>query len=202
MNNENTQNLFNLTQKLVLASSSEGRKMLLKRLKLPFETASPDINEEPIAHETAKDLSLRLAKEKAQAISKSHKEHWIIASDQVAECHGKFLSKPLSEAKAVEQLSFQSGKTVSFFTSLALLNSKTGDIQKDVAINTVHFRNLQKQEIENYVKIDQPLHCAGSFKSESLGVSLFERTTGEDPNAIIGLPMILLCNFLRNAEKL
>jgi len=182
---------------LVLASSSSYRSELLKRLQLPFETFSPNVDETPQPHESARETSIRLAEEKARVASKNYPDALIIGSDQVALLDDKQLGKPLTHDNAVNQLRTMRGRTTQFFTALALLNSKTGHLQTEVAENRVTLRKLSDAEIEGYLRKEQPYHCAGSAKSEGLGIALIKQMTGDDPNALIGLPMILLIEMLR-----
>jgi septum formation protein len=188
------------SQLLVLASSSVYRCELLKRLQIPFVTASPDVDETPLRGESARDTSLRLAKLKAQALAKTYPDALIIGSDQVALLDDQQLGKPMTHDNAVRQLRMMRGKTTRFYTALALLNSRTGNIQAEVAENGVTLRNLSDDEIETYLLKEQPYHCAGSAKSEGLGIALMSGMSGEDPNALIGLPLILLCHMLRRED--
>lgn len=185
------------SQLLVLASTSVYRSELLKRLQLPFETAAPDVDETPLPGESARATSLRLAQEKARAVAAAYPNALIIGSDQVALLDGQQLGKPLTHDNAVRQLRAMRGKTTIFYTALALLNGKTGSIQTEVAENRVTLRNLGDDEIEAYLLKEQPYHCAGSAKSEGLGIALMSSMSGDDPNALIGLPLILLCEMLR-----
>ncbi len=185
------------SQLLVLASTSVYRSELLKRLQLSFVTAAPDVDETPLPDETARATSIRLAREKARAVAAEYPGALIIGSDQVALLEGQQLGKPLTHDNAVKQLRAMRGKTTCFYTALALLNSKTGDIQTGVAENQVTLRNLGDAEIDAYLRKEQPYHCAGSAKSEGLGIALISRMTGDDPNALIGLPLILLTDMLR-----
>lgn len=186
-------------QPLLLASSSPYRRALLERLGLPFDTASPDIDESPRNGENAGELAGRLAREKAAALTDAYPEHWIIGSDQVASLTGGHqLSKPGNLDTAIEQLSRSSGQTVTFFTGLALLNAKTGEHQFRCETFRAHFRDLSRQEIEFYLEAEQPFDCAGSFKMEGLGIALFQSLEGKDPNSLIGLPLIALTDMLRN----
>tara|TARA_B100001094_G_C18156867_1_gene786960 strand:- start:635 stop:1222 length:588 start_codon:yes stop_codon:yes gene_type:complete len=185
-----------MTLPLVLASTSIYRKELLNKLQYTFTCAAPHVDETPYPDESAQDLVFRLAQSKAKAIAATMPEHLIIGSDQVAVVDGTILGKPLTESKAIAQLGYLSGKTVTFLTSLCLLNSKTDHMQTCVEPYTVHFRELDQEDIAKYVKKEQPLHCAGSFKSEGLGITLFERLEGRDPNTLIGLPLIALIDFL------
>lgn len=183
---------------LVLASSSPARQSLLQKLALPFIAIAPNIDETVIAGETATELVVRLAQEKAQALAAAYPQHLIIGSDQVCIMGGKIIGKPHSTENAVAQLLAASGKQVTFYTGLALLNSETGNCQRCCETFHVNFRKLTEQEIRNYVQKEQPLQCAGSFKSEGLGITLFDELNGKDPNTLIGLPLITLCAMLRH----
>ena len=182
---------------LVLASSSIYRSELLKRLQLPFETAAPNVDETPLPHESARATSMRLAQEKARAVASNYPDALIIGSDQIALLEGQQLGKPLSHDKAVKQLRAMRGKTTHFYTALTLLNSRTGNLQTEVAENFVTLRDLSDAEIEGYLQKEQPYQCAGSAKFEGLGIALISKMTGDDPNALIGLPLILLVEMLR-----
>ncbi|MDX8380075.1 MAG: Maf family nucleotide pyrophosphatase [Gallionella sp.] len=183
---------------LVLASTSPYRSELLKRLQLPFITASPNVDETPRPNETARDTSYRLSQEKARAVSTEFPDALIIGSDQVALLEARQLGKPLNHDNAVMQLRLMRGKTSCFYTAVTLLNSRTGQIQTKVAENFVTLRDLSDAEIEAYLLKEQPYQCAGSAKSEGLGVALMSSMTGDDPNALIGLPLILLTAMLRH----
>ena len=185
------------SQLLVLASTSIYRSELLKRLQLPFETAAPDVDETPLPHEPARATSVRLAQQKARAVAANYPDALIIGSDQVALLEDRQLGKPLTHDNAVMQLRAMRGKTTCFYTAVTLLNSKTGNMQTEVAENYVILRNLSDAEIEGYLLKEQPYHCAGSAKSEGLGVALMSKMAGDDPNALIGLPLILLIEMLR-----
>ncbi len=185
------------SQLLVLASSSVYRSELLKRLQLPFETATPNVDETPLPHETARATSVRLAQKKACAVAGTYPDALIIGSDQVALLNDQQLGKPLTHDNAVNQLRAMRGKTTCFYTALTLLNSKTGNMQTEVAENHITLHNLSDAEIEGYLHKEQPYHCAGSAKSEGLGITLIQKMTGDDPNALIGLPLILLVQMLR-----
>ncbi|WP_416430817.1 Maf family protein [Piscirickettsia salmonis] len=189
-----------LKMHLVLASSSPYRAKLLQRLGLKFSQYSPNIDETPHHHEDISDLVLRLAKEKAHAVAEHYQsnQQLIIASDQAAILDQHILSKPYTHDNAIKQLSTCSGRAVTFFTSLCLLNTTTGESQLTVEPFSVYFRKLSAQEIETYLKREKPYQCAGSFKSEGLGISLFEKMVGDDPNSLIGLPLIKLVQFLKN----
>ena len=185
------------SQLLVLASSSIYRSELLKRLQLPFEIVAPNVDETPLPHESARATSVRLAQEKARAVAGNYPDALIIGSDQVALLEGRQLGKPLTHDNAVKQLRAMRGKTTCFYTALTLLNSRTGNLQTEVAENFVTLHNLGDEEIEGYLQKEQPYHCAGSAKSEGLGIALMSKITGDDPNALIGLPLILLIEMLR-----
>jgi septum formation protein len=184
--------------KLVLASSSPYRKQLLQRLGQAFDTTAPDVDETALAGETPEQLVRRLAEAKAKAVAKEFPNALIIGSDQVAVLDGKILGKPGNHDNAVKQLQQASAKTVHFLTGLCLFNSKTGNIQLDVIPFKVVFRKLSNAQIENYLLTEQPYNCAGSFKSEGLGIALFEKLEGDDPNALIGLPLIKLIDMFSN----
>ena len=181
---------------LVLASTSPFRKQLLEKLKLEFITDSPDIDESRLVGETPEALVARLAEQKAMAVAERHPDSLIIGSDQVAVNNGEILGKPGSHDKAVAQLQSTSGRRVTFLTGLCLYNSATGDSQVEVVPFGVVFRELSESQIENYLNAEQPYNCAGSFKSEAMGIALFERLEGEDPNTLIGLPLIRLVRML------
>ena len=183
---------------LVLGSSSPFRKMLLERLLVPFVCANPNIDETPLSNESPIALVERLAIEKAQEIAKTHQNSLIIGSDQVAMHGDKIVGKPHTHERAVAQLKEASGKKIELFTGLALVNSATGNVQSEVVPFTVHFKQLSDYVIERYLRKETPYNCAGSVKSEGLGVALFERFEGDDPNALIGLPLIRLIAMLEN----
>jgi septum formation protein len=185
------------SQSIVLASSSIFRSELLKRLQLPFEAVAPNVDETPLPDESARTTSVRLAQEKARAVAGNFPDALIIGSDQVALLEGRQLGKPLTHDNAVKQLRAMRGKTTHFYTALALLNSKTGNMQTEIAENFVTLHDLSDAEIEAYLQKEQPYHCAGSAKTEGLGIALISKMTGEDPNALIGLPLILLIQMMR-----
>lgn len=185
------------SQLLVLASTSVYRSELLKRLQLPFETAAPDVDETPLPEEPARATSVRLAQKKARTVAARYPDALIIGSDQVALLEGRQLGKPLTHDNAAAQLRAMRGKTTCFHTAVALLNGRTGNMQVEVAENYVTLRDLSDAEIEGYLLKEQPYHCAGSAKSEGLGIALMSRMAGDDPNALIGLPLILLAEMLR-----
>lgn len=187
----------NIMTNLVLASTSPFRRQLLEKLGLPFDCAAPDVDETPHPGETPRHLVLRLAQAKAQAMAERYPQHLIIGSDQVCLLDGEITGKPKSEENARRQLALASGNVVTFYTGLALYNSATGALQTECEPFDVHFRHLSEQEIDDYVRKERPLHCAGSFKCEGLGIALFERLEGRDPNTLIGLPLIALCQMLR-----
>ncbi|ROP49385.1 MAF protein [Enterobacter sp. BIGb0383] len=186
---------------LVLASTSPFRRQLLEKLGLPFECVAPEVDETPHDGESPRHLVLRLAQAKAQAMAERYPQHLIIGSDQVCLLGGEITGKPKTEENARRQLSLASGNIVTFYTGLALYNSATGALQTECEPFDVHFRHLSEQEIDDYVRKERPLHCAGSFKCEGLGIALFERLEGRDPNTLIGLPLIALCQMLRREER-
>jgi len=186
-------------RRLLLASSSPYRRELLSRLQLEFDCLAPDIDETVRDGEQPEQLVRRLALEKAQALAQTHQQHLIIGSDQVAVIEDRILGKPHTFDRAKQQLQHCSGKNVSFLTGLALLDSQTGTMQVDCIQYTVYFRTLRELQIERYLQAEQPYDCAGSFKAEGLGVSLFLKTEGPDPTSLIGLPLIRLVDMLNNA---
>ncbi|WP_236232362.1 Maf family protein [Pseudomonas tohonis] len=181
---------------LVLASSSPYRRELLERLRLPFTWSAPAIDETRHPHETAEQLVRRLAEEKARALADLHPQHLIIGSDQVAVLGEQILGKPLEFERARSQLLAASGTSVTFLTGLALLNTRSGRYQVDCVPFTVNFRSLNEATIERYLHAEEPYDCAGSFKAEGLGVSLFRSTQGEDATSLVGLPLIRLVDML------
>jgi MAF protein len=182
---------------LVLGSTSPFRKSILEKLNLNFECAKPNIDESPLANETPQALVERLAIEKAQAVADEYPSALIIGSDQVAVCEGEILGKPHTFENGVKQLSKFSNKPVIFYTGLCVFDSETNTVKSLVEPFTVHFNELSQLEIENYLKAEQPYNCAGSFKSEGLGICLFEKLEGDDPNTLIGLPLIKLVSLLK-----
>lgn len=186
-------------QRLVLASTSTYRRDLLARLGIPFETAAPDVDETPRAGEVPAATARRLAREKAAALGHDFPDALIVGADQVAELDGQPLGKPLTHANAVRQLRLCSGRTVDFHTGLCLLNAATGTAEVGIAANRVRFRKLDADEIERYLCREQPYDCTGSAKADALGIVLVEAFEGDDPNALIGLPLILLAGMLRRA---
>lgn len=185
---------------LILASTSPYRKMLLDKLGLPFECAAPNVDELALPGETPRSLVLRLAQAKAQALAVRYPNHLIIGSDQVCVLDGEITGKPHTEENARLQLKKASGNVVTFYTGLALYNSANGQLQTECEPFDVHFRHLSEQEINVYIRKESPLNCAGSFKSEGLGIALFDRLEGRDPNTLVGLPLIALCKMLRREE--
>ncbi|RKG41071.1 septum formation protein Maf [Acinetobacter rongchengensis] len=189
---------------IILASSSQTRKDLMNRLRLDYRCISPDIDESVQGETHADDLAKRLAFEKAQVIAQENPNAIVIGSDQVAwreHAPQEFIGKPLSVEKAIQQLQANSGKNVFFSTALSVQHLASGFEQTLVEHYHVKFRDLSLDEIERYIEIDQPLHCAGSFKCESLGISLFEQMIGQDQTTLMGMPMIQLCNILRKLGK-
>lgn len=185
-----------MTPSLILASTSPYRAQLLEKLSIPFHAIAPHIDETALNGESAEALVRRLAYEKARAVAHTHPDSLIIGSDQVAVCDGIILGKPGSHARAKQQLLNAAGKRVTFYTGLCLFNSANGHFQLDVVPFHVYFRPLSEAQIESYLQMEQPYQCAGSFKSEGLGIALFERLEGDDPNALIGLPLIRLITML------
>lgn len=184
------------SQSLVLASTSVYRSQLLSVLQIPFLTDAPDVDETPLPGEDARQTSYRLSRLKAEAVADRHPDTLIIGSDQVALLDGKQLGKPMTHDNAVRQLRAMRGRTISFFTALSLLNARTGAMQTEVIETHVTFRQLSDEQIEDYLLREQPYHCAGSAKSEGLGIALIQRIEGNDPNALIGLPLIALVDML------
>ena len=184
-------------QPIILASTSVFRRDLLSRLQIPFAVAKPDIDETVLAGEAPERTALRLAEGKARAVAERHPDALIIGSDQVASLDNQAFGKPGNHEKAVRQLKMMRGRTVNFFTGLCLFNARTGVIHRRGVPTLVTFRILSDAEIENYLIRERPYNCAGSAKSEGLGIALIARMEGEDPNALIGLPLIALCELLR-----
>lgn len=191
-----TKGIFLNPQSLVLASTSIYRSALLERLKVPFVTAAPEVDETPLPAESALQTSWRLSREKAGAVQEKYPDALIIGSDQVALLDGQQLAKPLTHENAVRQLKAMRGRTVIFYTALTLLNARNGEMQTEVAENRITFRTYSDDEIESYLLKEQPYHCAGSAKSEGLGIALISRMEGDDHTAIIGLPLISLVTML------
>ena len=185
------------SQQIILASTSPFRRELLNRLKISFIVANPETDETPLDNESPEQTALRLSEAKARAVAAHHSDALIIGSDQVACLDGQVFGKPGNHANAVLQLQTMRGKTVNFFTGLCLFNAATGQAHVRGVPTLVTFRDLSDEEIENYLRIEQPYHCAGSAKSEGLGIALIARMEGDDPNALIGLPLIALCDLFR-----
>ena len=165
---------------------------------IPFETEAPNIDETPLADESPSELVNRLAIEKAQAVAKNHSNCQVIGSDQVAVHGEQIVGKPHSHERAVEQLTAASGKKITLYTGLALINTNSGNIQSEVVPFTVHFKSLNEKIIDKYLRKEEPYNCAGSVRAEGLGIALLKRFEGDDPNALIGLPMIRLVAMLEN----
>lgn len=185
-----------ITPRLVLASSSSARRLLLERLHLPFTCDSPDIDERPLPGESAALLVTRLSEAKARAVAARHPDSLVIGSDQVAELGGELLGKPGTHPAARRQLQRLSGRTVIFHTGLAVLNTRSGRLQRRAEIYSTTFRTLSEDAIERYLATDMPYDCAGSFKSEGLGIALFHAFAGRDPTTLIGLPLMALVDLL------
>lgn len=186
------------TPKLLLASSSIYRRELLQKLGIDFSWDAPNIDESPRTNESPTQLALRLAEQKAKALSSQYPNHLVIGSDQVAAIGNRTLGKPYNHDAAVLQLQGFSGREVTFITGLCLYNTATGKCQLKADHFKVKFRSLNTGQIENYLRREQPYDCSGSFKSEGLGICLFEKMEGKDPNSLIGLPLIELTGMLMN----
>jgi len=187
-----------MQKKLILASSSIYRRELLERLQIPFSCISPEVDETPFKGELPQETALRLAQEKAKKIGISETNTLIIGCDQVATLDNLQLGKPLTHENATKQLKLMRGREVVFHSALCLYNVETYNMQAEVVPYVVKFRNLTDAQIESYLQKEQPYHCAGSAKSEGLGIAIIEKMVGEDPNALIGLPLIKLINMLKN----
>jgi septum formation protein len=185
--------------RLILASTSRYRRELLERLRLPFEVVSPGVDESPRAGEAPGALAIRLALAKAQAVAANAADAVVIGSDQVAELDGQAIGKPGTRERAIEQLTMMSGRRVVFHTAVAVVRRERGFERALLAPVTVHFRRLRREDIERYLALDTPYDCAGSAKSEALGVALLESIDSDDPTALIGLPLIRTCALLREA---
>lgn len=182
---------------IVLASSSKYRRQLLEKLGIDFLSCSSDIDESPQTGESPEALVNRLSIAKAEEVGKTHPNHLIIGSDQVAVLDQDILGKPGGRDAAMQQLAKQSGRAVQFYTGICVLNSATGQRLSDLDVCSVHFKTLEPSQIQTYIDRDQPFDCAGSFKSEGLGIALFNKIVGEDPNALVGLPLIKLVALLQ-----
>ncbi len=187
------------TRRVVLASTSKYRRGLLERLGMPFECADPQVDEAPQSGEAPPATAQRLAEAKARAVAIRFPDALIIGSDQVASCDGAKLDKPGNHANAVRQLTLVSGKTASFDTAVVLFDTKSKALWTRVVPCRVTFRTLDAQQIERYLRLEQPYDCAGSAKAEGLGIALIARIDTEDPTALIGLPLIALGELLRDA---
>ena len=182
---------------LILASTSVYRRELLTRLRIPFDVVSPKVDETPLSGESSLELALRLANAKATAVAKEHPQAWVIGSDQVTDLCGAAIGKPGNFERAMAQLQLMRGQTVTFHTALCLMK---GDTQTTLSIPTeVTFRKLSDEILESYLLTEEPYDCAGSAKSEGLGISLLESIKSDDPTALIGLPLIALTGLLREA---
>jgi septum formation protein len=188
-----------ITRLLILGSTSRYRHELLSRLRIPFEVVAPDVDETPLSGESPLALASRLALAKAHAVAKLHPQAVVIGSDQVADLHGEPLGKPGNHARAVEQLQRMRGQTVVFQTAVAVVCQASGFEQMEVAPVRVRFRDLTDNEIEAYLQAEQPYDCAGSAKSEGLGIALLNAIDNDDPTALIGLPLIRTCRMLKSA---
>ena len=184
---------------LILASTSRYRHELLSRLRLAFTVAAPQVDETPRPREAPAALALRLALEKAREVAARHPEAIVIGADQVADLDGQAIGKPGSHARAVEQLRRMSGRRLVFQTAVAVLRPSTGFEQAQLAPVWVSVRRLADAEIERYLELEQPYDCAGSAKSETLGIALLEAIDSDDPTALVGLPLIRTCEMLRQA---
>jgi septum formation protein len=187
-----------MKQTLILASSSEYRRELLLKLQIPFSGVSPHVDETPLEGEKPQETALRLAQVKAKKVGSDYPHALVIGCDQVATLDDEQLGKPLNHANAIKQLQKMRGREVTFHSALCLYNAATGNMQAEVVPYVVRFRQLTDEQIENYLTKEQPYHCAGSAKSEGLGIALIERMLGEDPNALIGLPLIKLVTMLQH----
>ena len=186
-------------RKLILGSTSPYRRELLARLRVPFEVAAPDVDETPHAGETPKQLACRLAMAKARAVAAQFPDCVVIGSDQVADLDGKTLGKPGTHARATVQLRQMRGQAVIFQTAVAVVCHETGFAQMDLAQVKVLFHDLSDDEIETYLLAETPYDCAGSAKSEGLGIALLESIENDDPSALVGLPLIRTCRMIRAA---
>ena len=185
-------------QPIVLASASPYKKMLLDRLGIPFTCCAPNIDESPTSTEGGAVLAQRLAEQKAQHIAQQFPQAIVIGADQTAVLDGQILGKPGNHHSAVAQLSAQSGRTVLFYSGISLARYTQGKLEYQSRVNSteVSFRPLSQQQIDHYLEIEQPYDCAGSFKSEAMGISLFSAVKSDDPSSLIGLPLIDLCSML------
>lgn len=186
-------------KRIILASGSQYRHAQLASLGLPFMRHAADIDETPLDHETPSDTAQRLALQKAVAVSKSYANALVIGCDQVAVCEGKQIGKPGNMERAIAQLTFLQGKAVIFYSAIALIDTTTGQQQEDMVETHVHYKALSATQIRHYLERDKPFDCAGSFKSEALGIALLSSVSSTDPSALVGLPLISLCRMLTAA---
>jgi septum formation protein len=191
--------IVSMQRTVILASTSRYRRELMTRLKLPFDVQSPEVDETPLPGETPHDLAVRLALEKANAVAARFPEAVVIGSDQVADLAGESLGKPGDHARATAQLRRMRGQTLIFQTAVAVVCQATGFVQRDIAPVRVVFRDLSDAAIEQYLRAEQPYDCAGSAKSEGLGIALLDAIDSDDPTALVGLPLIRTCRMLRAA---
>lgn len=189
---------MHMQPQIILASSSNYRRELLNRLQIPFECISPEVDETPLKDETPAETALRLAQVKARKVAINYPNALIIGCDQVATLDGTQLGKPYTHENATKQLRMMRGREVTFHSALCVFNAKTQHIQAEVVPYVVQFRALSDAQIQNYLTKEQPYQCAGSAKSEGLGIAMIEKMTGDDPNALIGLPLIKLIDMLQN----
>lgn len=194
----NTKQPYMNQKTLILASSSLYRRELLQHLQLPFITISPEVDEIPLNGEKPEETALRLAQAKARKVAQEHTDALIIGCDQVATLDDLQLGKPLTHDNAVEQLRMMRGRSVTFYSALCLYNAGENRMQAEAVPYVVEFRDLSDDQIENYLRKEQPYHCAGSAKAEGLGIALIAAMHGNDPNALIGLPLIALISMLQN----
>ena len=191
ISNQNSNNL----PTIILGSTSIFRKALLNKLNLSFIQDNPNIDETSIGNEKPEKMVQRLAKQKAAVFTKKYPEHIIISSDQAAVFNNQALGKPLNREKAIEQLLSFSGNKVDFYTAMVVINTSTNEEYDYCDTTSVFFRDLSEEVITNYVDIEQPFNCSGSFKSEGLGITLFKKIESRDPNALVGLPLIALTDI-------
>lgn len=188
------------SHELILGSTSIYRKELLERLMIPFRVVAPDIDESPIPGESPRELVARLAEEKARSVAANNPGSLVIGSDQVAVHDGEIVGKPHTHDRAMEMLRASNGKKIMLFTGLSLVNADSGEALTEVIPFEVLFRKLTEEQLESYLLKEQPYHCAGAVKSEGLGIALLERFDGEDPNTLIGLPLIRLIHMLEHFD--
>ena len=192
-------NTESLPEKLILASSSKYRRMLLQRLGIPFDCLPPEIDESPLPGESPLDLVTRLANRKAETVSRKNTQAIVIGSDQMAVFNGQIVGKPGSYEAALEQLTGFSGQLVEFLTAVSVQSRHIQFSEEHTDSTKVRFRTLQRDEIERYLQKEKPFDCAGAFKAESLGITLFESIISDDPTALVGLPLIRTAAMLRRA---